>query len=70
MKNIRGAEDHTLLRNLVNVTYDGRTETVYIAEAANGKILAFTNIGTDGNLTSNFTDVVATVSAIYLLKQK
>lgn len=63
---IRVSGTNTVLGNPVDVAYDDETETVYIAEAANGKILAFNNIGTGGNLTPVLNNDLASASSVYL----
>ena len=65
---IRVAGSNTVLANPVDVAYDGRTQTTYIAEAANGKILVFTNIGAGGNVAPSDSIDVASASAVYLEK--
>ena len=64
----RVAGSSTLLGNPVDVAYDAETETVYIAEAGNGggRILAFNNIGTGGNLTPSFNSTLASASSVFL----
>ena len=66
---VRVAGSNTMLGNPVDVAYDSMTETVYIAEAANGKILAFNNISSGGNLTPVLDYDLASASAVYLSKQ-
>lgn len=66
---VRVAGSNTMLGNPVDVVYDSTTETVYIAEAANGKILAFNNISSGGNLTPVLDYDLASASAVYLSKQ-
>ena len=58
----------TLLGNPVDVAYDGSTETVFIAEAKNGKILAFNSIGSGGNLMPAMSYDLTSASAVYLSK--
>lgn len=65
---IRVAGSNTVLGNPVDVAYDADTETVFIAEAANGSILAFNNIGTGGNITPFINNTLASASAVYLSK--
>jgi len=65
---VRVSGNNTVLGNPVDVAYDGETETVFIAEAANGKILAFNNIGTGGNLTPVVNNNLMSASAVHLSK--
>ena len=65
---VRVAGTNTVLGNPVDVAYDSETETVFIAEAANGKILAFNNIGTGGNITPVVNNDLVSASAVYLSK--
>ena len=65
---VRVAGSNTVLGNPVDVAYDGETETVFIAEASNGKILAFNNIGTGGNITPVVNNDLVSASAVYLSK--
>ncbi|MHA7059506.1 hypothetical protein ACWGOQ_0019935 [Aquimarina sp. M1] len=65
---VRVAGSNTNLGNPVDVAYDSDTETVFIAEAANGSILAFNNIGNGGNLTPAMNNSLASASAVYLSK--
>lgn len=68
---IRVAGSNTLMGNPVDVAYDASTGTVFIAEAGNGggRILAFNNIGTGGNLTPVVNNSLAAASAVYLSKE-
>lgn len=59
----------TQLGNPVDVSYDGATQTVIVAEAANGKVLVFNNIGTGGNLTPTLSYDMASASSVYLHKE-
>ncbi|WP_341225547.1 hypothetical protein [uncultured Arcticibacterium sp.] len=67
---IRVSGSNTKLGNPVDVAYDGETGTVYIAEAGNGggRILAFSNIGSGGNLTPSMDQTLASASSVYLYK--
>lgn len=64
----RVAGSSTLLGNPVDVAYDADSQTVYIAEAGNGggRILAFNNIGSGGNLAPFFNSALASASSVYL----
>ena len=66
---IRVEGSNTMLGNPVDVAYDAMTGTVYIAEAANGKILAYNNIGSGGNLTPVVNYDLASASAVYFSRQ-
>ncbi|MDW5287689.1 hypothetical protein [Formosa sp. PL04] len=68
---IRVAGSATLLGNPVDVAYDAATQTVYIAEAGNGggRILAFNNIGSGGNITPDINNSLAAASSVYLSKK-
>jgi hypothetical protein len=68
---VRVSGSNTMLGNPVDVAYDGTTGFVYIAEAANGKILAFdiNNLGTGGNFTPAVTNDLAGASSVYLSKE-
>ena len=61
---------NTLLGNPVDVAYDGETKTVFIAEAGNGggRILAFNNVSSGGNLTPSYNSDLAAASAVFLYK--
>ncbi|WP_341221295.1 hypothetical protein [Polaribacter atrinae] len=61
---------NTLMGNPVDVAYDGETKTVFIAEAGNGggRILAFNNINSGGNLTPVYNSDLAAASAVFLYK--
>jgi len=61
----RVAGSNTVLGNPVDVAYDGSTKTVYIAEAKNGKILAFNNISAGGNITPIYSADLSSASAVY-----
>lgn len=61
----------TLLGNPVDVAYDNSTSTVFIAEAGNGggRILAFNNIGSGGDLTPVVNNTLSGASSVYLSKE-
>ncbi|WP_407557140.1 hypothetical protein [Winogradskyella sp. 4-2091] len=65
---IRVSGSATSLGNPVDVAYDAESRTVYIAEAGNngGRILAFNNIGTGGNLTPSFNSALASASSVFI----
>lgn len=60
----------TLLGNPVAVDYDTATNTVFIAEAANGggRVLSYSNIGAGGNITPVINNMLAGANALYLYK--
>lgn len=62
---------NTLLGNPVDVAYDSDSKTVFIAEAGNGggRILAFNNINSGGNLTPKYNATLAAASAVFLHKE-
>ena len=66
----RVSGEATLLGNPVDVAYDAATQTVFIAEAGNdgGRILAFNNIGSGGNITPAVNNSLAAASSVYLSK--
>ena len=68
---IRVSGTNTLLGNPVDVAYDGDSKTVFIAEAGNGggRILAFNDISSGGNLTPKYNADLASASAVYLHKE-
>jgi len=67
----RVAGEATLLGNPVDVAYDAATQTVFVAEAGNGggRILAFNNIGSGGNITPDVNNSLAAASSVYLSKK-
>lgn len=65
----RVAGTNTVLGNPVDVAYDGATKTVFIAEAKNGKILAFNNISNGGNITPIYSTDLASASAVYFYSE-
>ncbi|MEZ4802694.1 MAG: hypothetical protein R2797_07945 [Gelidibacter sp.] len=68
---VRVAGASTLLGNPVDVAYDSSTSTVFIAEAGNGggRILAFNNIGSGGDLTPVINNSLSGASSVYLSKE-
>lgn len=66
----RVAGSSTLLGNPVDVAYDNETQTVYIAEAGNGggRILAFNNISSGGDIAPVYNSSLASASAVYITK--
>ncbi|RAJ11997.1 hypothetical protein [Olleya aquimaris] len=67
---IRVAGSSTLLGNPVDVAYDATSQTVYIAEAGNGggRILAFNNFASGGNISPIINTTLAAASSVYLSK--
>lgn len=65
---VRVSGSNTLMGNPVDVAFDSETGTVFIAEAGNGggRILAFGNVGSGGNLTPVVNNDLAAASAVYL----
>ena len=66
---IRVAGSNTNLGNPVDVAYDSKTETVFIAEAKNGKILAFNSISNGGNLEPAISNSLESASAVYFQRK-
>ncbi|MGJ8745728.1 hypothetical protein [Polaribacter sp.] len=68
---IRVAGANTLLGNPVDVAFDNETNTVFIAEAGNGggRIVAFNNISSGGNVSPSYNADLAAASAVYLHKE-
>lgn len=66
---IRVSGSNTMLGNPVDVAYDGETGVVYIAEAANSKVLAFNNVTSGGNLTPVVANDLMGASAVHLSKE-
>ncbi len=67
---VRVSGSSTLLGNPVDVAYDNATGTVFIAEAGNGggRILAFNNIGSGGDITPTLNNTLSAASSVYLSK--
>ena len=67
----RVAGSNTMMGNPVDVAYDADSEIVYIAEAGNGggRILAFNNIGSGGNISPMFNSDLMAASSVYLAKE-
>lgn len=65
---VRVSGSSTMLGNPVDVAYQASTGTVFIAEAGNGggRILAYNNIGTGGNITPTLNNQLAAASSVYL----
>lgn len=65
---VRVAGSSTLLGNPVDVAYDNVTATIFIAEAGNGggRILAFNNFNTGGNITPSINLSLASASSVYI----
>lgn len=68
---IRVAGSMTNMGNPVDVAYNGTTGVVYIAEAGNGggKVLAFSNVTSGGNISPSYSADLKAASAIYLSKK-
>lgn len=64
---IRISGTSTRLGNPIDVAYDHKTQTVYIAEAGNGKILGFSDVlNTNGNIVPTIHTDLMSASSIYL----
>jgi len=55
----------TLMGNPIDVAYNHKTNSVYIAEVGNSRVLGFSNIGNGGNLVPDLNAEVSTASSIY-----
>ena len=57
----------TLMGNPIDVAYDHKTKTVFVAEVGNGKILGFTDVlNSSGNVAPSINNDLAMASSIYL----
>lgn len=64
---IRISGTSTRLGNPIDVAYDHNTQTVYIAEVGNGKILGFSDVfNTNGNVAPTVHTDLMSASSIYL----
>jgi hypothetical protein len=63
---IRVAGSATFMGNPIDVTYDTNTNTVLIAEIANGggRILGFSNVGNGGNIAPTVNNTLAGASSV------
>ncbi|MFX0557707.1 hypothetical protein ACOCEA_12980 [Maribacter sp. CXY002] len=68
----RIAGNATSLGNPVAAEYDATSNTVFIAEAANGggKVLAFSNADTGGNITPSVNNNLSKASSLYFYSTK
>ncbi|SDR66587.1 hypothetical protein [Christiangramia echinicola] len=63
----RVAGASTLLGNPIDIAYDHKTETVFIAEVGNGKVLAFSNaLNLTGDVAPDVNNDLAAASSLYL----
>ena len=63
----RVAGPSTLLGNPIDVAYDHKTKTVFIAEVGNGKILAFSNVlNASGDMAPAVSNDLMSASSLYL----
>lgn len=65
---VRVSGSNTQMGNPVDVAYDRTTSTVYIAEASNGKFLAFNDIGNGGNLSPKANINLAGASSVHFVR--
>ncbi len=69
---IRYAGSATLMGNPVNVEYDAESDTVFVAELANGggRVLAFSDVSTEGggNATPAINNSLTGVSSLYFYR--
>jgi len=57
----------TLLGNPIDIAYDHKTQTVFIAEVGNGKVLAFSDaLNLTGNVTPDLNNDLMSASSLYL----
>ncbi|CAL65805.1 hypothetical protein [Christiangramia forsetii] len=57
----------TMLGNPIDIAYDHKTNTVFIAEVGNGKVLAFSNaLNLTGNVAPDVSNDLAAASSLYL----
>lgn len=68
----RVAGSSTFLGNPVGAEYDASSNTVFIAEAANGggRVLAFSNTDVGGNLTPSVNNNLSKASSLYFYSNK
>lgn len=68
----RYAGSATMMGNPVNVEYDAESDTVYVAELANGggRVLAFGNVSSSmgGNMSPSINNSLSGVSSLYFYK--
>ncbi len=64
---VRVSGDATFLGNPVSTDYDADSNTVYIAERANGggRVLAYTNVTAGGNVVPNVNNIFPGASSVY-----
>ena len=64
---IRVAGSSTLMGNPIDVAYDHKTKTVFIAEIGNGKVLAFSDaLNASGNIAPAVSNDLMAAASIYL----
>jgi hypothetical protein len=64
---VRVSGSSTFLGNPVAAEYDAESETIFIAEAANGggKVLAFSNASAGGDIAPSINNTLASASSLY-----
>lgn len=63
----RVAGPSTMMGNPIDVAYDHKTETVFIAEVGNGKVLGFANaLNSNGDVAPTVSNDLMNASSIYL----
>jgi len=63
----RVAGPSTMLGNPIDIAYDHKTQTVYIAEVGNGKVLAFSNVlSATGDIAPAVSNDLPAASSLYL----
>jgi len=64
---IRVSGTSTLLGNPIDIAYDHKTQTVYVAEVGNGKVLGFSDVlNSNGNVLPTIHADLMAASSIYL----
>ncbi|MBM1107755.1 hypothetical protein JQC67_16485 [Aurantibacter crassamenti] len=67
MNQIRIAGPSTQMGNPIDVAYDHKTKSVFIAEVGNGKILGFSNVlNSSGDIAPSFSNDLMSASSLYL----
>ena len=63
----RVAGSATMMGKPIDIAYDHKTNTVFISEVGNGKVLAFSNALTlTGNVAPDVSNDLAAASSLYL----
>ncbi|QWX84725.1 hypothetical protein H0I23_03510 [Cellulophaga sp. HaHaR_3_176] len=69
---VRVSGSNTALGNPISAEYDADSETVFIAEAANGggRVLGFSNADAGGNITPSINNTLSAASSLYFYTNK